>query len=429
MPVEPYHALKAMAEALDTTLIEAAIQKAIAAGACAAPAMYPSATPPYDIDLVRARTTVNFIQEEGLSAYVSDLQRDPQMRRFDDMFATLAIGDPIRVSLRTVANMLLADAISSGDIAQTVARFRSYLGKNRARVMAVMAVQGVRSDEEVSLGPDIRLVPINSIPPSVQRGASLGQPFVQFVTDPFPIRSVLITEFEFGPIFYLKGQLKGQGNKEAQAGVANALAELNQARCLFSLFGAPTAFRRAWVQPTDWLMSAVIGDATFVGEDSPLFPRALIDPEDAMRLASSYFAIDNSRRHDVLRIPLDRLDRAGRVRDLADTSIDLGIALEALLLHDLEDDRGELRFRLSLRGAWLAGGDETERAEIQKILRKVYDLRSKAVHAGSVPRTDQNAATISSGLDLCKRLIRKAIEANAAIAWDRLVLGGPVSRV
>jgi hypothetical protein len=420
--------VNAIAEALDTTLIEAAIQKAIAAGACAAPALYSSATRPYDIDLVRARTTVNFIQEEGLSAYVSDLQRDPQMQRFDDMFATLAIGGPIRVSLSSVANMLLADAISSGDIAQTVARFRSYLGKNRARVMAVMAVQGVRSDEEVSLGPDIRLVPINSIPPSIQRGALLGQPFVQLVTDPFPIRSVLTTEFEFGPIFYLKGQ----GNKaidEAQAGVANAIAELDQARCLFSLFGARTAFRRAWVQPTDWLMSAVIGGATFVGEDSPLFPHALIYPEDATRLASSYFAIDKSRRHDVLRIPLDRLDRAGRVRDLADTSIDLGIALEALLLHNLEDDRGELSFRMSLRGAWLAGADENERVEIQRTLKKVYVLRSKAVHAGAVDTTDQNAATISSGLDLCRRLIRKVIDAKADIAWNRLVLGGPVSRV
>jgi hypothetical protein len=39
---------------------------------------------------------------------------------------------------------------------------------------------------------------------------------------------------------------------------------------------------------------------------------------------------------------------------------------------------------MSLRGAWLAGADENERVEIQRTLKKVYVLRSKAVHAGAV---------------------------------------------
>ena len=68
---------------------------------------------------------------------------------------------------------------------------------------------------------------------------------------------------------------------------------------------------------------------------------------------------------------------------LADISIDLGIALEALLLHEQnKKNRGELRFRLGLRGAWLVGSDGNERAEILKLLREVYDLRSIAVHSG-----------------------------------------------
>ena len=114
-------------------------------------------------------------------------------------------------------------------------------------------------------------------------------------------------------------------------------------------------------------MSAGLGGGTFVGEDISFLPDALIDPEMVTGLAASYFAIDKSRRHNVLRIPLDRFDRAGRVRDFADTSIDLGIALEALLLHNLKDDRGELSFRMSLRGAWLAGADENERTEIKEL--------------------------------------------------------------
>jgi hypothetical protein len=58
---------------------------------------------------------------------------------------------------------------------------------------------------------------------------------------------------------------------------------------------------------------------------------------------------------------------------------------------------------MSLRGAWLAGADESERTEIQKTLKKVYTLRSKAVHVGSVDETEENADTISRGLALCRR--------------------------
>jgi hypothetical protein len=408
---------------LDTALIEAAIRKAIAAGASAAPPMYPSANPPHDVDVVRARTSVG-MPPEDLSAYVSELRRDPQMQRFDAMFATAGTGGGVRLSLHLIATLLLADAIFSGDIPQTVARFRSYVEKNRARVMAVMAVRGVMSHAEVSLGPDIRLVPVKSLPPSIQRGALLSRPFIQPYTEHVPLESALITEFEYGPLFYPDGQ----GNDAigaAQAHVADALGNLNEARCLFSLLPVRAAYRQSWVQPTDWLMSAGLGGGTFVGEDISFLPDALVYPEWVTSLAKSYFAIDRNRRHAVLRIPLDRFDRAGRMRDFADTSIDLGIALEALLLHDTGG--GELSFRMGLRGAWLAGADENARTEIQKTLKKVYALRSKAVHAGSVDSTEENTATISSGLDLCRRLICKVIDANADVAWDRLVLGGPVS--
>ena len=172
-------------------------------------------------------------------------------------------------------------------------------------------------------------------------------------------RSALIKSLSTAPY-----SMEGPGNKaiESQANVDNAIADLDQARCLFSLVGLSTASPQWWVQPTDWLMSAGVGGVTFLGEGISLLTDALIYPEDATRLATSHFAIDKTLRHNVLRIPLDRLDRAGRVRDFADKAIDLGIALEALLLHDAKG--GEKSFRMSLRGAWLAGADENERVEI-----------------------------------------------------------------
>ena len=54
---------------MDTALIEAAIRKAIAAGASPRPRCIRPQSPPHDIDVVRARTSVGMTPED-LSAYV-----------------------------------------------------------------------------------------------------------------------------------------------------------------------------------------------------------------------------------------------------------------------------------------------------------------------------------------------------------------------
>src|ERR1700674_827989 len=105
-----------------------------------------------------------------------------------------------------------------------------------------MAVSGVTS-QEAQLGPDIRVVPLASLPPSIQRGAALGQPYSPSFMGSTPIRSALVREFEYGPIFYSLS--KGQGpSTEAHHTVAVAIDSLNQARCLLSLLGTRAAYRQ-----------------------------------------------------------------------------------------------------------------------------------------------------------------------------------------
>jgi Apea-like HEPN len=165
-----------------------------------------------------------------------------------------------------------------------------------------------------------------------------------------------------------------------------------------------------------WLTSREV----FAGRDVE------VDVEDAEALAAGYFGMDPTRRQETLHIPLDRLDRASRENDLADRTIDLGIALEALLLHEPDKQyQGELKFRIALRGAWLGGNDATERGEIQRILGKVYDLRSRAVHTGRVEQTEANYETIARGTSLCRQLVLKMIQADGRVDWSTVLLGGP----
>ena len=87
-----------------------------------------------------------------------------------------------------------------------------------------------------------------------------------------------------------------------------------------------------------------------------------------------------------LRIAVDRWKRSKRPYSPAtDRYIDLRIALETLYLKDfLNEQSAEMRFRLSLFGAWHLGTTLEERREIRKALRDAYDKASGAVHGEEV---------------------------------------------
>lgn len=113
-----------------------------------------------------------------------------------------------------------------------------------------------------------------------------------------------------------------------------------------------------------------------------------------------------------------------------DRAIELGIALESLLLNDIESYT-PLSYQLRLRGALLHGGTETDRANVYDLLYDIYDLRSKAAHGGKLKirdkfRNGQRMKTESrlwQGIELCAHLIRKVAEQKKWPDWKSLVLG------
>jgi hypothetical protein len=376
--------------------------------------------PSADVNIVRAQTDVG-IDQKVFEELVADLGRDPEMLRFNTTFATAPTGGGISTNLQSMARLLLARVIATDDLSGTVSLFRSYIETNRAPVIVVTAISGVTTPKEVSLGPDIKLVPMASLPPSVQRGEAFGQDHFGRSAIPDRASSAITTTIDYGPIFYRPGEGEAPSTK-AQERVWEKLGLLDEARCLLTLLGVQAAYRRSWIQPMDPLMSMGITSGSLINLEGSFAREEQIDEIAAKELAAAYFRIPPSNRREALRIPLDRLDRVARNRDITDRTIDLGIALEALLLHD--GGRGELKFRLSLRGAWLAGRDQQERDEIQKFLAKLYDLRSTAVHSGSVALTEPNREMIKRGTEVCRLLIRKTIDAEARIDWNALVLGG-----
>ena len=130
-----------------------------------------------------------------------------------------------------------------------------------------------------------------------------------------------------------------------------------------------------------------------------------------------------------LRITIDRWRRSVPGQPnlrLEDQCIDLRIALEMLFLKDFANARSqEMRFRLSVFGAWYLADDIEERRRIRKTLMAAYDAGSRAVHLGEVP--EKKRGTLSTAQDLCRRAILKLLHEGPPDDWGDLILGAGIS--
>jgi hypothetical protein len=132
---------------------------------------------------------------------------------------------------------------------------------------------------------------------------------------------------------------------------------------------------------------------------------------------------------------LDRLNAATLQVNPVARAIDLGIALEAVLLHDMQDTES-VSYRLALRGACFLEKLPDRRKQCFNELKQLYALRSQAVHrgrlksetvrvAGQTPRA--TARFLEDGLALCSALITKLIECGGLPDWEEVVLA-PLSK-
>lgn len=121
-----------------------------------------------------------------------------------------------------------------------------------------------------------------------------------------------------------------------------------------------------------------------------------------------------------LAVPIDRWIRSHTDTFIVDKFIDLGIVLESLYLND--GNTSELRFRLALHAAWHLGTGGAERSRLLSELRAIYDLRSRAVHTGSIDDTQATRDSLATAQEHCRQAIIHLISGGVFPDWDRLVV-------
>lgn len=160
-------------------------------------------------------------------------------------------------------------------------------------------------------------------------------------------------------------------------------------------------------------------------KDVSMFKSVNLTPDILTPLPNliSAFSKLPTKEQKIIEIVLTRLSQAKRRTQLEDKILDIGLALEILLLNENTKDL-QLAISFRLRGAWLLGKNRGEREQIYEQLKEVYNARSSVAHSGCLPQknSQQISEHINTYIELAERMIVKVIE-NGWPKWDSLMLG------
>lgn len=170
-------------------------------------------------------------------------------------------------------------------------------------------------------------------------------------------------------------------------------------------------------------------------------PNYVIQETDVPDIAALYRALSHEilSKHGFIKVAVHRIERSVEETEPTERLVDLVIALEALLLADIgpADLRGELAFRLSLRGACFLASDAAQRQRLYQEFKKAYRLRNRIVHGDEPPlevtifRKRMPIKELVNRIEnytreVAKRMLQLAMQPNAIrelVKWDDLVLG------
>ena len=289
----------------------------------------------------------------------------------------------------------------------------------------IMGVVGIKVTDSIELSKGVCVLPPSKLPPSKVReemfdvgrdGKVLHRG--RFLSDGPPGAALVID----GRMTVIHGH--SHGHTERKELVDHVT--LKQARALTCLtLSGPTCApfivsASSWVAHPAFPYSGFgsLGYARWQGI-APLQPGD-VDASQASNLYSKIEALDKPDWEPIMRAT-ERLQRSRSHMAEADRAIDLGIALEMTLLHEIDREHTELSYRAAVRGAWLLGKNGAERRQIFNALKVAYDARSAAVHTGQISKK-KLIENLPEADKFCASAIRHVIEHGFPEQWNSLVL-------
>lgn len=332
---------------------------------------------------------------------LSVVQETPVLEVFDHA-NQCALGHCAPVNSRFLVQWLISRGQQVGS-KQAVNDVALYLGSETIEVTAILAIDGVTVERNIELG-EYELVAWNNVAMTdtkwqvAARGMFDGTTPTAAVIQRLEIRRVHVRPWD-------------SPDPNIPRSIEPALDVL---RCVTAVAGAGFRVLHYWLEPEEWAPWAVNRSTFGVDSTTHLWPTELsaaVVPQ--LRESVSHLqSLDESNRQR-LRVPLDRLNRSylAGMRSV-DKAIELGIALESLYAPAKLSEG--IAFAVRTRAARFLGGSLEERRRTVTTLRDVYDLRSRAVHAGrfdaeGAPKKWRDDALVRKVLEEGQRLVGRSL--------------------
>lgn len=180
--------------------------------------------------------------------------------------------------------------------------------------------------------------------------------------------------------------------------------------------------------PNEWGLGP-----SYLFEQQPRRFRPLyeLDADDTDQLKALWQAYQTVAwdTHKFLKVAVDRLNFGADRSRPEDRLVDYVVSLEALFGE--AEEKGEIGFRLALRGAKFLGSDVEDRVLIYRDLKAAYRVRSDIVHGKPNPKVPKGG-NIEDFVDRTEGYVRRTLQKftdlgkgavrNKLVDWDNLLL-------
>lgn len=276
------------------------------------------------------------------------------------------------------------------DTKLTVDYLDKFLAQKYTPALQVVSVSGITISEEVCIGPNIKLVHIDSLMHSHQKYASAPKKIkdlptsnLSYIADEKYPKCALIKKVKLDTVVTEK-------TKQSNNNDVGNYSELEEICDFLTLYKNTTAlaFNR-WVDIehvvpcTNNQLKGMNGGMVEIHYKR----ETLISQNIWDSMLPTYKKYLNFPTQDkkIIRSALSRIKKAILRHALVDTAIDLGIGLEALFLDQNEDSQIGYKFRL--RAAMILARTKEDKDAIINLFKCVYKIRSDAVHNGELKST------------------------------------------
>ncbi len=348
------------------------------------------------------------------------LKRHERLNLFDGG-ALIIGGTGMRVELPLLADWLLITSVrQSAQIA--IDWLEGFLNGQYREGIEVLAVSGITVSEPFFVTDNVQIIPFSDLPQSFQKDElsddadSLSWPSLmrqpQYVAPTIAVVSYHTNVVRLGPELRL--------SPEYPPPFPFLVSELFDLASVLAVIGpcSPTPVA-TWIQALSPEHIPVArmgyGAGTMIHEAWPR-TNVMVSTVEVHAVAADFLALPKQTK-ERLSVPLSRLALSSKRMQRTDRAIELGIALESLLIASEGENNTEISYRVRQRGALLGSNTAQERTKISKLIGTMYSLRSSAVHRGKVQESEDTDRILDDAAQLCALLIRQIIKRKGFPDW------------